>query len=232
MGLFTNPLGYAGYNAPAGNGSGTFAPAQQINTTVRAATTAEAEAGALTNVYIAPATLSAAASADFASPPLLGFGSTTPRPVAATTLSSTLNTTLATAAAATSFTALSAIFTTGTQTVGFFDANSSGGTQIFNVLKGTRAGTINLGTGAAAHVLNLGSSVAKVGFFGQTAALQQTLGAITNNVTVGGTTGTLANFTDLTVYANDSTAIQNDIYQLGLAVSGIITALKAYGISA
>lgn len=56
---------------------------------VRFATLAEATAGVADNVVITPATAQAAASADFASPPVLGFGSTTPRPVAGTTVTST-----------------------------------------------------------------------------------------------------------------------------------------------
>lgn len=81
MGLFTNPLSYAGYPP---NVTGT--PSTQ-NSTVRAATTAEAEAGVLNYVYISPATMSSDVAAEFASPPALG--STTPAAVTATTLTST-----------------------------------------------------------------------------------------------------------------------------------------------
>lgn len=88
MGMFTNPLGYAGY--PPGV---TGTPTTQ-NSTVRAATAAEAAAGVLTNVYISPATADSATALDFASPPVLGFGSTTPRPVHATTLSALGTTTI------------------------------------------------------------------------------------------------------------------------------------------
>lgn len=174
MGLFSNPLGYAGYPPNP-------ATATTVNSTVRAATAIEAAAGKLNDVYISPATQASAVALDFANPPALGFGSSTPRPVHATTLTSTGNSTI--------------------------------------------------GSGASS-VVQVGGSTSTLGFFGTTPHAQETLGAITNNVTVGGTTGTLANFTSLSVYATDATAIQNDIYQLGLAVSGIITALKAYGISA
>lgn len=81
MGLFTNPLGHAGY-PPGVTGTPTTQPAS-----IRAATVAEAAAGTLDNVYISPATAQSAVLLDFASPPAGGFGSTTPRPVAATTLS-------------------------------------------------------------------------------------------------------------------------------------------------
>lgn len=57
---------------------------------VRFATAAEAAAGLMDNVAISPATAQSATALDFASPPVLGFGSTTPRPVASTTLSSSL----------------------------------------------------------------------------------------------------------------------------------------------
>lgn len=204
MGLFSNPLGYAGY--PPGV---TGTPTTQ-NASIRAATATEAAAGTLTNCYISPATADSATALDFASPPVLGFGSTTKRPVHATTLESTLNTDLVNTAAATSFavaniapsgartstynggnsaqndtvtwfggnpSANTQSFTMfggapsgGTQTVGFFTGNATGGTQAFSILTGTRAGTFNVGTGAAAHVLNLGNSSALMGFFGATAA--------------------------------------------------------------
>jgi len=80
MGLFSNPLGHAGYPANT-------VTAQVLPSEVRAATAAEASAGVLTNVYISPATEASSVALDFASPPVLGFGSTTPRPVHATTLS-------------------------------------------------------------------------------------------------------------------------------------------------
>lgn len=69
-----------------------------------------------------------------------------------------------------------------------------------------------------------------IGFFSTTPAAQQTIGAVTNSVTSGGTDGTIANFTDLTIYANDSAAIRNDIYQLARSVTQIATALRAYGL--
>lgn len=83
MGMFTNPISYAGY--PPGV---TGTPTTQ-NTTVRAATQAECDTGTATDCYVSPATQQASVSVDFASPPVLGFGSTTPRPVHATTISAT-----------------------------------------------------------------------------------------------------------------------------------------------
>lgn len=248
MGLFTNPLGYAGYPP------GATAPAQIVNSTVRSATATEVEAGVLDNVYVSPATLGSIDTGLFASPPPLG--NEAPNTVAATTLTSSGNTTLASGTAVTTitlgagvpagartttflsagsgvndtFNLFSGVNTAGTQQVNIFSGNSSGGTQVFNLFTGTLAGTTNIGTGAAVHVLNLLSSTGELGVFGKTAAVQQTQAAITNSVTAGGTTGTIANFTDLTVYANDSTAIRNDIYQLALALGSVITGLRAYGL--
>ncbi len=70
-----------------------------------------------------------------------------------------------------------------------------------------------------------------VGFYGVEPVAQQTRGAtLTNNVTAGGTTDTIANYTDLTTYANDAAAIRNDIYQLARALAQHDTALRAYGL--
>lgn len=150
---------------------------------VRLATDVEATAGTAHNVVITPAQLAAAVTAggvaNFASPPVLGFGSTTPRPVHATTLDST--------------------------------------------------GLTSLATGGGA-VLNLGNATGTVGFFGFAGSTVVSQGAITNSVTVGGTTGTIADYSDLTVYANDATAIRNDIYQLSLALANVVGALRSYGL--
>ncbi len=264
MGLFSNPLGHAGY-PPNVTGTPTTQPAS-----IRAATAAEAAQGTLDNVYISPLTAQSATALDFASPPVLGFGSTTPRPVHATTLDSTLNTLLATSATSTavsianvaptaartgdyhggnsaqndtvtwlggnpsanaqSFSIFGGVPTGGTQTINMFSGNASGGTQVFNLMTGTRASTANIGTGVAAHTLNLLSATGLLGCFGAPAVVQQLQGAITNSVTIGGTTGTIADFTDLTTYATDAATIRNDIYQLALALDGVITGLRNYGI--
>lgn len=78
MGLFSNPLGYAGYPP------GVTGTAQNLNTTVRAATATEAAAGTRTDVYISPATEASSVTLDFASPPPMG--STTPNTGKFTTL--------------------------------------------------------------------------------------------------------------------------------------------------
>lgn len=69
------------------------------------------------------------------------------------------------------------------------------------------------------------------GFYGSAPVAKQTSGAnLTNNVTSGGTDDTIANFTDLAVYANDSAAIRNDIYQLSRKVKQVNDALRLYGL--
>lgn len=69
-----------------------------------------------------------------------------------------------------------------------------------------------------------------IGFFSTAPVAQQTVGALTNNVTSGGSSDTIANFTDLTIYANDSAAIRNDIYQLARSVQQHATALRNLGL--
>lgn len=147
---------------------------------VRLATDAEVAAGTATNVVVTVAQLnSVSTGANFASPPVGGFGSTTPRPVQSTTLSST--------------------------------------------------GATALASGAAAPA-RLGNSTGTVGFFGSAGATRVTQAALTNSVTSGGTTGTIANFTDLSTYATDAPTIRNDIYQLSLALANVVTALRSYGL--
>jgi hypothetical protein len=92
-------------------------------------------------------------------------------------------------------------------------------TEGANIVFGTATGT-KIGT----------ATTQKLAFYNATPVVQQTQGAIVNSVTAGGSTGTIANFTDLTIYANDSTAIRNDIYQLALGLQGCIAALRTYGL--
>jgi hypothetical protein len=68
------------------------------------------------------------------------------------------------------------------------------------------------------------------GAFGVAAAAQQVSGAnLTNNVTVGGTDNTIANYTDLTTYATDAAAIRNNIYQLARKLKQVNDGLRALG---
>lgn len=95
-----------------------------------------------------------------------------------------------------------------------------------------------LGSGAAITSIasapgsdaSVGNATGQVGFFGSAGATVVSQAALTNSVTSGGTTGTIADFTDLTTYATDAPTIRNDIYQLALALSNVITALRAYGL--
>ena len=74
-------------------------------------------------------------------------------------------------------------------------------------------------------------TAAMIGFLGAAAVVQQTSGAdLTNNVTSGGTDNTIANFTDLTTYANDAATIRNDIYQLARKLKQVNDALRLYGL--
>lgn len=86
---------------------------------------------------------------------------------------------------------------------------------------------LNTGTGT-----KIGTATnQKLGFYNATPVIQQTDGAaLVNNVTSGGTTDQIDNFTDLTVYANDAATIRNDIYQLARKVKIIGDALRAYGL--
>lgn len=69
------------------------------------------------------------------------------------------------------------------------------------------------------------------GFFGTAPATQQADGAaLTNNVTVGGTTNTIANYTDLVIYANDAATIRNNLYQLARKLKIVDDALRTYGL--
>lgn len=70
-----------------------------------------------------------------------------------------------------------------------------------------------------------------IGFFGANVQTQQVSGAnLTNNVTVGGTNDTIADFADLSTYSNDAATIRNDIYQLARKLKQVNDGLRTYGI--
>lgn len=70
-----------------------------------------------------------------------------------------------------------------------------------------------------------------IGFFATAPASQQASGAnLTNNVTSGGTDNTIADYSDLTTYANDAAAIRNNIYQLARKLKQVNDALRVYGL--
>lgn len=101
----------------------------------------------------------------------------------------------------------------------------------------TGATTVNALSGATLILANSNNTKMTVdstgvSFFGGATVAKQTgpVLNITNSVTSGGTDGTIANYTDLSVYANDAAAIRNDIYQLARAVKFCSDALRAYGL--
>lgn len=91
------------------------------------------------------------------------------------------------------------------------------------------AGNIILGTTTGTKI---GTAITqKLGFFNATPVVRQTDGAaLTNSVTVGGTTDTIADFSSLSVYATDAATIRNDIYQLARKLKIVDDALRTYGL--
>lgn len=70
-----------------------------------------------------------------------------------------------------------------------------------------------------------------VGFYGTAPTTKRTSGAdLTNNVTAGGTTDQIDNFTSLVTYSTDAAAIRNDIYQLAKKLKQINDGLRALGL--
>lgn len=117
----------------------------------RLATAAEALAGTANNVAVTPAQISAgsaaAIAAAFAAPPVLGFGSTTPRPVHGTTIDSTSTIIAGTSLTATvgNITATNGNIVRGT--AGNKDVYSSVGTT--TAAGANSAGTVTLVSGTA-----------------------------------------------------------------------------------
>lgn len=95
----------------------------------------------------------------------------------------------------------------------------------------TLADALNIITGTTTG-MKIGTAInQKIGFFNATPVVQQTDGAgLTNNVTSGGSTDVIADFTSLTTYATDAAAIRNDIYQLARKVKIVDDALRTYGL--
>jgi hypothetical protein len=215
MGLFANPLGYAGYPP------GVTASAQVVNSTVRAATDDEAADGTLTDVYLSPATAQSSVALDFASPPVLGFGSTTPRPVHATTLSALGTTTINTSGAA-----ATTLGTGGTGAVNI--GNTTGNTSVTGSLTASTGliattGGITATAGGAAitgttTINNSGSAVTTIGT-GGTGAVN--IGNATGNTAM---TGSLTASTSLTATAGDITATLGNVI-----INGAAKQLRVHG---
>ncbi len=235
MGLFTNPLGYAGYPP------GATAPATLVNSTVRAATLTEANAGVRTDIYLSPATAEAATALDFASPPVLGFGSTTPRPVHATTLDSTLNTALVTSAAATAF-ALANVAPTGARTSAFYGGNAAvndtitwfGGNPSLNTQSFTMFGGIPTGGTQSVGFFTGNASGGAQSFSVLTGTRAGTLnlasGAAAHVVTLGSSTSTIGFFGATPVVKQlGTTDLRVALINLGLYTTGGATPLDLNG---
>lgn len=90
-----------------------------------------------------------------------------------------------------------------------------------NIITGTTTGS-KIGT----------ASNQKIGFWNASPVIQQSVAALTNNVTAGGSNDVIADYSDLTIYANDAAAIRNDIYQLARKLKETVDALRLYGIFA
>ncbi len=89
-----------------------------------------------------------------------------------------------------------------------------------NIITGTGTG-MKIGTG----------TTQKIGFYNATPVVQPTDGAtLTNNVTSGGTTNQIDDFTSLTLYSTDAAAIRNNIYQLARKVKIITDNLRSLGL--
>jgi len=235
MGLFTNPLGHAGY-PPNVTGTPTTQPAS-----IRAATAAEAAAGTLTDVYISPATAESATALDFASPPVLGFGSTTPRPVHATTLDSTLNTLLATSASATAV-AIANIAPTGARTGDYHGGNSaqndtvtwfggapSAGTQSFSMFGGVATGgtqTVGFFTGNSAG----GTQSFSVLTGTRAGTLNLATGAAAHTTNIGSSSGLIGFYGATAITKPGSTTdLRTALIDLGLYTTGGASPLNLNG---
>lgn len=211
MGMFTNPLGYAGYH-PGVTGTPTTQPAS-----IRAATAAEAAAGVLTDTYISPATADSATALDFASPPVLGFGSTTPRPVHATTLDSTSTTSLGTGSASVVNLGVS------NSTIGFFGATAVAKqgsttdlrTALINLGLYTTGGAspLNLNGGAltAATVSATATVTAGTGITATTGNIVASTGNITSTLGSVGAATTVTAGTSITATLGNITATNGNI---------------------
>ncbi len=209
---------------------------QQWTGDVRFATLGETLAAASTQLAISPATLAAAATGFVPAATTLVAGKTFLATNAqAVTGTLTDNHAINPASLTARLAAPGAIGGT-TPAAGTFtavNATSIGGTTpgtgAFTTLAST--GNSNIASGAG-NTAQLGNATGTVGFFGSAGATQVSQAALTNNVTAGGSAATIADFTDLTVYANDSAAIRNDIYQLALALANVISAMRSYGLLA
>lgn len=92
----------------------------------------------------------------------------------------------------------------------------------------------NASTGYDASKLTTGNLALgagqQVGFYGAAAGAQQTAAALTNSVTSGGSTNTVADYTLDGIYLNAEATIRNNQYQLARKVAEVVSALRTYGL--
>lgn len=92
----------------------------------------------------------------------------------------------------------------------------------------------NASTGYDASKLTTGNLALgagqQVGFYGAAAVAKQTAAALTNSVTAGGTTDTVADYTLDGIYLNAETAIRNNQYQMARKLAEVVSALRTYGL--
>lgn len=102
---------------------------------------------------------------------------------------------------------------------------------VAGVLTVDGAGGIDLKVGGSTIIQIDFTSNQRIGVFSATPALQQGNGdtTFTNNVTAGGASATIADFTDLTIYANDAATIRNNNHQLARTVKVIWDMLRLHG---
>lgn len=127
--------------------------------------------------------------------------------------------------------------------VGFYLKSSTGVNREVVYLTGGCVTCVNGSENGffAVNILSGGADV-RVAYFGATAGARQiafhgatpqpqgTSGAnLTNNVTAGGTNDTIADFADLTTYANSAAAIRNNFHQLARKLKQINDHLRARG---
>ncbi len=218
MGLFTNPLGHAGY-PPRVTGTPETQPAS-----IQAATVAEANAGTIDYKYISPATLAGFTSvASFASPPVLGFGSTTPRPVHATTLSALGAVTLNTSGAATT-----TIGTGGTGAV--LIGNATGNTAVTGSLTASTSLTATLGNITATNGNIVRGTAGNKDVYTSVASTTTAGANSAGTVTLVGGTATIS--TTAVTAASQIRLYRQGIGATGAAALGILTlGTKSAGVS-
>jgi hypothetical protein len=68
-----------------------------------------------------------------------------------------------------------------------------------------------------------------LGVLGATPQARQSMAALTNNVTSGGTNDQIDDWTDLTTYATDAAAIRNAIYQLARKLKQLSDGERLFG---